>query len=221
MTDDSTGTSRPRGLIELSVRDLAAALSSSAPVPGGGSAAAVAGALGASLVSMVAALTAGRVGYETVDDEVRSIGGEAADLRDRLLDLADRDSRAYDAVMHARRLPKATDEERARRKAAMADSFVLAAEVPLETARTAAQVMELAARIAPLGNPNAASDAGVAAQLASAAVRGAILNVRINLPYLPAGAAIAAQAPAEVERLQAVARDIEAATLVSVAARLG
>jgi formiminotetrahydrofolate cyclodeaminase len=221
MTDDSRGTSPGSGLIDRSVRDLAAALSSSAPVPGGGSAAAIAGAIGASLVSMVAALTAGRAGYESVEDEVRSIGGEATGLRDRLLDLADRDSEAYDAVMRARRLPKATEDERAARKAAMADSFVLAAEVPLETARTAAQVIELAARIAPIGNPNAASDAGVAAQLASAAVRGAILNVRINLPYLPAEAAISAEAPAEIVRLQAAAQDVEAAALASVGARLG
>jgi formiminotetrahydrofolate cyclodeaminase len=221
MTDEPNGTTPGSGLIDLSVRDLAAALSSSAPVPGGGSAAAIAGALGASLVSMVAALTAGRAGYESVDDEVRSIGGEATGLRDLLLDLADRDSQAYDAVMRARRLPRVTEEERDARKAAMADSFVLAAQVPLETARTAAQVVELAARIAPIGNPNAASDAGVAAQLASAAVRGAILNVRINLPYLPPGAAISADAPAEIERLQAAAQDIEATTLASVAARLG
>jgi formiminotetrahydrofolate cyclodeaminase len=221
MTDDSEGARRDAGLIGLSIRELAASLSSSAPVPGGGSAAAVAGALGASLVAMVAALTAGRAGYESVDDEVRSIATEAAGLRDRLLELAERDSEAYDAVMRARRLPKETEDERAVRKAAMADSFVLAAQVPLETARTAAQVVELAARIAPVGNPNAASDAGVAAQLASAAVRGAILNVRINLPYLPAEASISAEAPAELARLEASAVEVEAGALSSVAARLG
>ncbi len=221
MTDDSETTQRNPALIDRSVRDLAAGLSSSAPVPGGGSAAAIAGALGASLVSMVAALTAGRAGYESVDDEVRSIGGEAAGLRDRLLELAERDSEAYDAVMQARRLPKESDDERAARKAAMGESFVLAAQVPLETARTAAQVIKLAARIAPIGNPNAASDAGVAAQLASAATRGAILNVRINLPYLPAGAAIGASAPDEIARLETSAAEVEARALASVAVRLG
>jgi formiminotetrahydrofolate cyclodeaminase len=190
-------------------------------VPGGGSAAAIAGALGASLVSMVASLTAGRAGYEAVDAEVQAIGTEAVGLRDRLLELAERDSDAYDAVMRARRLPRETDEQKAARKVAMGDAFILAATVPLETARTAEQVLQLAARIAPIGNPNAASDAGVAAQLASAAIRGAILNVRINLPYLPAETEIASSAPREVARLEAAATEVEAAALALVAERLG
>lgn len=221
MPDASPGATPSLTLAEQPVRELTAALSSSAPVPGGGSAAAIAGALGASLVSMVAALTAGRAGYEAVDATVRSIGAEAAGLRDRLLDLAGRDSDAYDAVMHARRLPKETDDQKAARKAAMGDAFVLAATVPLQTAQTAEQVLQLAARIAPIGNPNAASDAGVAAQLASASIRGAILNVRINLPYLPPGVDIAASAPGEIARLEAAAADTEAAALALVAERLG
>jgi len=221
MTEASPGATPSPTLAQLRVRELAEALSSSAPVPGGGSAAAIAGALGSSLVSMVAALTAGRPGFEAVDAEVRAIGAEAIALRDRLLELAEHDSHAYDAVMRARRLPRDSDEQKATRRQAMGDAFVMAATVPLDTARTAERVLPLAARIAPIGNPNAASDAGVAAQLASAAIRGAILNVRINLPYLPPDAAISADAPAEIERLQAAAQDIEAATLASVAARLG
>ncbi len=170
---------------------------------------------------MVAALTTGRAGDQTLESEVQAIGSEATALRDRLLELAERDSDAYDAVMRARRLPRETDEQKGVRKAAMAAAFVVAATVPLETARTAAEVLRLADRIAPIGNPNAASDAGVAAQLASAAVRGAILNVRINLPYLPADAAVSASAPEEIARLEAAADDVEASALSSVAARLG
>jgi formiminotetrahydrofolate cyclodeaminase len=221
MTEASPGATPSPTLADLPVRELAAALSSSAPVPGGGSAAAIAGALGASLVAMVAALTAGRPGYEAVDAEAQAIGGQAAGLRDRLLDLAERDSDAYDAVMRARRLPRESDEEKSARKRAMGESFVMAASVPLDTARTAEQVLQLAARIAPIGNPNAASDAGVAAQLASAAIRGAILNVRINLPYLPAGTELAATAPAEIARLEAAAEEVEGRAVGLVAERLG
>ncbi len=221
MSDATPSPGAGGSLADATVRDLTARLSSSAPVPGGGSAAAIAGAMGASLVAMVAELTAGRPDYAAVDAEVRAIGAEAASLRERLLELAELDSAAFDGVMAARRLPKSSDEERARRKEAMGASFVTAAEVPLETARTATRVLELAARIAPVGNPNAISDAGVAAQLASAAVRGAALNVRINLPYLPADAAITRSAPEEVGRLESGAAAAERATLDDVTLRLG
>ena len=208
-------------LAAISVRELNDRLSSSAPVPGGGSAAALAGAMGASLVAMVANLTVGRPEYHEAEPMATEIGRAATELRDRLLELAQRDSDAYDQVVRARRLPKASEEDRQRRAAAMADSFVLAASVPLETARTAQQVLTLASQIAPIGNRNAASDAGMAAQLASAAVRGAILNVRINLPYLPPEASIALDAPSELERLQQSAIAIEAEALASATSRLG
>lgn len=205
----------------LPVRELTARLSSSAPIPGGGSAAAIAGSMGAALVAMVANLTIGRAEYAEAEPLAQEIGREATLLRDRLLELAQQDSEAYDAVVHARRLPKESEAERTRRKTAMGEAFVQAATVPLETARTARQVLALAARIAPIGNRNAASDAGVAAQLASAAVRGAILNVRINLPYLPADAEIASSAPAELGRLVAETSATEREALAAVEARLG
>ena len=205
----------------LSLRELLDRLSSSDPVPGGGSASALAGAMGASLVSMVAALTVGRAEYAEVDAIVREIGEAASSLRDELIQLAERDSDAYQAVVTARRLPRESDEQRSARARAMSSAVVQAAEVPLRTARVARQALELAGRIAPIGNRNAVSDAGVAALLAAAAIRGAILNVRINLPYLPEDAPIRGEAGAEVSRLEQEATTLEAAALTDVATRIG
>jgi formiminotetrahydrofolate cyclodeaminase len=210
-----------RSLVDLTVGELVDRLSSRAPVPGGGSAAALAGAMGAGLVAMVAALTVGRAEYADVEPAARDLGAAAARVRDELLDLAERDSQAYDAVVRARRLPRDDEAQRAERSAAMAAAFALAAEIPMRTAEVSAQALELASRIAPIGNRNAVSDAGVAAQLASAGVRGAILNVRINLPYLPADASLRTSGEARLERLEAQAREREAAALAAVADRLG
>ena len=205
----------------LSLRELLDRLSSSDPVPGGGSAAALAGAMGASLVSMVAALTVGRAEYAEVDAIVREIGEAASSLRDELIELAERDSDAYQAVVTARRLPRESDEQRSARARAMSSAVVQAAEVPLRTARVARQALKLAGRIAPIGNRNAVSDAGVAALLAAAAIRGAILNVRINLPYLPEDAPIRGEAGAELSRLEQEVTTLEAAALTDVATRIG
>jgi formiminotetrahydrofolate cyclodeaminase len=207
-------------LRHLSLGELTQRLASHDPIPGGGSAAAIAGAMGAALVGMVAELTIGRPDAEAHVTELASLRDDAARYRDELLSLAQTDAAAYAAVVAARKLPKATDEEKATRRAALDEAMVAAADAPLQVARRAAATLELAARIAPIGNPNAASDAGVAAQLASAAVRGAILNVRINLPYLPAAAALRAAAPAELEALEARADEVERATVAEVNRRI-
>jgi formiminotetrahydrofolate cyclodeaminase len=208
-------------LAPLSVRELLDRLSSSDPVPGGGSAAALAGAMGAGLVSMVAALTVGRT--ETPDDKsaVREIGEAAGKLRDELVDLAERDSTAYQAFVDARHLPRETDDQRAARTAAMGAAIVQAAEVPLRTARAAMKCLHLARRIAPIGNRNAVSDAGVAALLSSTAVRGAILNVRTNLPHLPDEAPMRRTAADELIALERETTTLEVAALADVASRLG
>ena len=219
MNDTQTGALA--ALAPLSVRELLDRLSSSDPVPGGGSAAALAGAMGASLVSMVAALTAGRAEYAEAGDAAREIGEAASSLRDELIELAQRDSDAYQAVVTARRLPRETDEQRLARARAMSSAIVQAAEVPLRTARVAREALELAGRIAPIGNRNAVSDAGVAALLSAAAIRGAILNVRINLPYLPEDAPIGAEVGAELSRLEQETTTLEAAALADVATRIG
>jgi formiminotetrahydrofolate cyclodeaminase len=133
---------------------------------------------------MVAALTVGRPAYADVETQVQDIAAQGTRLRDRLLELGQTDADAYDAVVRARRLPKETDAQRAERASALAAAMGEAAETPMRTAELALEVVELAARIAAVGNRNAASDAGVAALLASTGARGAVLNVRINLPYL-------------------------------------
>jgi formiminotetrahydrofolate cyclodeaminase len=168
----------------LSVHDFVQALASPEPTPGGGTAAAVAAAMGASLVMMVAGLSRTR---GNTDDERAAL----AAVRDRLRPLvealercADRDSDAFDAVMAAYRLPKASDTEKAARKAAIASAMKGATDVPLETLRLAVDALESAETVVRIGNPSAASDAGVGANLLAAAARGAAANVRINLDGL-------------------------------------
>ena len=176
-------------------------LASSAPTPGGGTAAAVAGAMGAALAEMVAALTLSKEKYASSHDAMRSIVQAAAAARSRLLALSREDSEAYDEVVAARRLPRATEEEKAARDAKIAAANIRAAQVPLETARTAALLLESIPDLAELGNPNAVSDAGAAALLLEAAVQGALLNVFINLSGL-ADSALSNEIRQEAETLQ-------------------
>jgi formiminotetrahydrofolate cyclodeaminase len=120
-----------------------------------------------------------------VDPIARQIGAAAGELRVALLDAAQEDAAAYDAVAEARRLPRETDDQKAARKSAIAQASVAATEVPLRVIRLSLDVLDVAARMASIGNRNAVSDAGVAALFAAAAARGAALNVAINVPALP------------------------------------
>lgn len=208
-------------LADLTVRELTARLASRAAVPGGGSASALVGALGASLVEMVCALTVGHAQYTEVDPVARQVAAAAGDLRLALLGAADDDAAAYQAVADARRLPKDTDEERAARSTAIREATVGATEVPLRICRLASTVLDLAATIAPIGNRNAVSDAGVAALLGAAAVRGAAYNVTINVPYLPDGHPLRADGPREVAALEEATTAREGAALAAVRARMG
>ncbi len=151
------------------------------PTPGGGSAAALAGAMGAALVSMVCNLTVGRKRFAGVEDELRAVLDEAQTLQRRLIRLAEADSQAFDQVMAAYRMPKETDEERAARQQAIQVALRQATQIPLETATACAAVIRLADQIISKINPNALSDAGAAALLSEAGLRGAQLNVAINL----------------------------------------
>lgn len=156
-------------------------LASKAPVPGGGSAAALGGALAAALLSMVCNLTIGKKGYEDVESDMKALLSESEALRARLPHLLERDTEVYSQVMDAYRLPKDTPEQKAAREKAMQTALVAAAEVPLEIAAGCARIVELAMTAAQKGNKWAVSDAGVAVVLAEAAMRGALLNVEINL----------------------------------------
>lgn len=210
----------PTRLSDLTLNTLLDRLASSDPVPGGGSAAALAGAMGAALVGMVAELTIGRQEYAEHEAAIAELRADAHARRDLLRDLAEEDATAYASVIHARRMPKDSQPELEARAAALRAAMVDAARVPMRTAVVAAEVLELAERIAPIGNRNAVSDAGVAAQLAAAALRGALLNVRINLPYLPADEPLRLSAPDEISRLEALATSGEEAAMQAVDARL-
>lgn len=155
-------------------------LAAGAPAPGGGSAAALAGAVAAGLVAMVCRLTVGRKAYAAATPRAREILQHAEALRGDLRRLVDRDAASYDGVMVAYRIPK-DDPARAE---AVDLALVAAALVPLETARAAATVLDLAGEIAAIGNKNARSDAKVAGFLAHAAARGALENVQVNLDGL-------------------------------------
>jgi formiminotetrahydrofolate cyclodeaminase len=210
----------PTQLTDLSVQELLERLGSSDPVPGGGSASALAAAMGAALVAMVAELTIGRPDYVEHEETVRHLRFDALERRAELVSLAQEDAAAYDAVVRARRMPKDTDAEKAERSQALGKAMVDAARAPLRAAIVASEVLDLAERIATIGNRNAVSDAGVAALLAAAGLRGALLNVRINLPYLPADEPMRTSAPVEIERLEALAEKGEQAALAAVDARL-
>jgi formiminotetrahydrofolate cyclodeaminase len=169
-------------LVSLSVADFAAALASDAPAPGGGSAAAAGGAIGAGLLAMVVRLTLGKEKYRDAWKDLEPLVGRLDDARVKLLELVDEDTRAFDGVIAARRLPKETDAEKALRKRAIDEANVLATTVPMQTAFFAHEALKTALLVLEKGNPNAASDAWAGALASWAAVLAALANVRINLP---------------------------------------
>ncbi|HEY0734930.1 MAG TPA: cyclodeaminase/cyclohydrolase family protein [Herpetosiphonaceae bacterium] len=156
-------------------------LASSSPAPGGGGAAAVTGAMGAALVSMVCNLTIGRQRYAQVEGEMRELLDRAESLRAELQQLAEEDVVAFNRLSAAYKLPRVTASDIAIRKDAIQESLKRATEVPLRTARAATAILPLCPPVAERGNQAAVSDIGVAALLAHAAVRSALLNVEINL----------------------------------------
>lgn len=159
-------------------------LAGDSATPGGGSVAALNGAMGAALVSMVCRLTIGREKYAKYDAEMREILQKSEALRTQLLALMTADVAAFDGVMAAFGMPKNTDAEKSARRQAIQAALKEATRVPLETARACAAVIALAKPVAENGNPNAASDAGSAAQSALAGLNSAALNVKINLASL-------------------------------------
>jgi glutamate formiminotransferase/formiminotetrahydrofolate cyclodeaminase len=163
-------------------------VASPTPTPGGGTVAAVVGALATCLTTMVANLTIGKKKYAAHEAALLELKRDADGLRRELLELGRRDSEAFDAVLSARRLPQTTPDEIAARERALTAAGLTAARVPLATASACVRVLGLAGVAARHGNVNAASDAGVAGLLARAAAEGALLNVQINLKSLEAGA---------------------------------
>jgi glutamate formiminotransferase/formiminotetrahydrofolate cyclodeaminase len=172
--------SRPAGEGTSFLDEVAAATAA----PGGGSAAAYVGALGAALTTMVAGLTIGRKKYIEVEAEMQAIRVQAEELRKELTDAVEDDSAAFEAVMGTFKLPKATEEQQEARQAAIKIATLNAAHVPLHTVASSVKVMELAGRCARDGNLNAISDAMSGAAMARAALTAAGYNVRINLNSL-------------------------------------
>ena len=155
-------------------------LASATPTPGGGSAAAHTAAAGAALVAMVARLTIGKKKYVDVQSRMAELIDEAEQLRAELTDAVEADSRAFDKVMAAFKLPKNTDDEQQARVQAIQEATINAARLPLSAAKSALQVMKCALEAASLGNTNAISDAASGFFLAKAGLQGSSLNVRIN-----------------------------------------
>jgi len=159
-------------------------LASSAPAPGGGSVAALAGAMGAALVSMVCNLTVGKKKYADVEEEIKAILGQSESLRQELMSLLEEDVAAYTRVSEAMKMPRDTEEQKAAREEALEKALKEATKVPLRVAEACVKVMELCRPVAEKGNINAVSDAGVAVVMAEAGLRSAALNVLINLGWI-------------------------------------
>ena len=212
-------------LLETKVREVIAGgeaverfmarIADASPTPGGGSVAAHVGALGAALAQMVAGLTIGKKKYAAVEAQMQQLSLEAHALRRRLAELVQRDADSYERVRTAYTMSKAPEHATARADA-VRDALVFASQVPLETAQLAVQVAAIAATIAEQGNSNAVTDACVAALMAEAACKGAVLNVRINVASLdergsPTGALLASEARACLDAAAVHARMAEAA----------
>lgn len=167
-------------LVQKNLIDFANETASESPAPGGGSISAYVGALGISLGTMVANLSSHKVGWDDKIDYFSDIADQGQKLKDTLLDLVDADTHAFNKIMDAIRMPKASDEEKVARKAAMHAATVGAIEVPLKVMKVSLDSMNILKEMAENGNPNSVSDAGVGALCARTAVEGAALNVKIN-----------------------------------------
>jgi methenyltetrahydrofolate cyclohydrolase len=156
-------------------------LASSAPAPGGGSVAALSGALGAGLISMVCNLTLGKPKYAAVQDDISAILKKSESLRKELTDLLEADVQAYTQLSQTMKMPRETDEQKATRATLMDKALKAATEVPMRVAEACVAIMALCPSAAEKGNTNAVSDVGVGILMAEAGLRGAALNVLINL----------------------------------------
>jgi formiminotetrahydrofolate cyclodeaminase len=203
-----------------SVRTFLDELASPDPVPGGGSAAAVAGALAAGLVSMVCRLTVNRRRFEAATPLLAGVLAQSEEIRQRLTELAQQDTEVYGTVMAAYRLPSGSDDERNARDVTRERALQQAALVPLEAAELCRRIVTLALAAGQSGNPRVVSDAGVAALLAAAALRSALLSVEINVK----GIRDAAFAAGLVRRMEAALDGLDAtrdSALAAVRERMG
>ena len=171
-------------LAEMTVTQFADVLASDAPAPGGGSTAALAGALGAALTAMVCRLTEGRKKYEEYQDYILEVKEKATALQAKFIDVMDRDTEAFMVISNAYGMPKATDEEKAARSAAIQAGLVKSTETPMEMMELSAETIALTESLLGKFNTASASDLGVGALTLRTAVQGAWLNVLINIGSL-------------------------------------
>jgi len=171
-------------LASLSVKGFLSELASKSPAPGGGSVAALSGALGTALSSMVCNLTIGKEKYKDVREEIKEVYAKSEKLRKRLTELIDEDTEAFNDVIKAFKMPKETKDQKEIRKQAIQQGYKTAAQVPLKTAKTCEKILDIARIVAEKGNKNSITDAAVSALMAKAGVDAAILNVKINLGYI-------------------------------------
>ena len=168
-------------LTDLKLTEFLEKTASNSPVPGGGSIAALSAAIAASLSEMVAHLTISKKGYEALEEEMQEIAKDAFQYRERLIKYIDKDSNAYNDVVAAFKLPKGTEQERNKREGAIQKALINATLVPLNVARDAFKIIELAGKVVKQGNKNAVTDALVAVMMARTAALSALYNVKINL----------------------------------------
>ncbi|MBC8192468.1 MAG: glutamate formimidoyltransferase [Candidatus Marinimicrobia bacterium] len=196
------GSQDKKNLVDMGVTEFVDELASDSPAPGGGSVSALASAMAAGLTNMVGVLTFGKKGYEDNWSEIEELSNQAQALKDTFLFLVDEDTRSFNNVMTAMRLPKISEEQQAARLEALQEATIYSAEIPLKVMRHSLQIMKLAGRMAEIGNQNSLSDAGVAVLQARAGLEGAALNVLINIPGID-DKEIVAEFEQEVEKLQA------------------
>jgi formiminotetrahydrofolate cyclodeaminase len=204
---------------EMSLARFSEVLASKEPTPGGGCASALAGALAAALAAMVARTTAGSKKFADRADQMNQIAAEADRLRLELLALVGEDAAAFDQVMAAFRMPKETPEQQTARSQAVQQAYRRAVEPPMHVCTRSLRVLEMAVTVAEEGNPSAASDAGVGALLAAAALEGGALNVRINLGSIKDEPFRSAQAE-KVRAAQARGQALRERALAAVRGRL-
>lgn len=210
-------------LIDKKVKDFCDVLSSKDPAPGGGSAAALSGALGASLTMMVGNLTFGKKAYEALEqeskDQLVQDYEEVERLRMRLIHLIDEDTEAFNRYMDAVKMPKDTQEEKDAREKAMERAGMQTLEIPMEVARNCLELLKHQMSFVLYGNRNAVSDIGVGALQAFAGVEGAALNVKINLPGIQ-DEKVKNSAAEQIENFLNEARILETKLMAMVNGRL-
>lgn len=219
MEDEAAEAAKER-LIRMTLKGFARETASESAAPGGGSVSAYMGALAAALGTMVANLSAHKRGWDARWKEFSDWAEKGHDVMERLLKLVDEDTAAFAKIMDVFSMPKGSDEEKAARAAAMEKATLYATQVPLRTMQTALEAMPVALAMALTGNPASASDAGVGALAALAAVRGAQLNVRINAAGLQ-DRALADKLVAEAEAIAKEAAEKEAEILAAVNKNIG